>query len=440
MARDCAIGTASDDNIMPHGLTSSFQQAPGDVVMNATSGTKTATFDLNGSTQTINGLISTAASPGSNTVFSSLPNRVLILGDSNVTATFAGNIQDGSTTGASLGITKIGSGMQTFSGNLNYTGPTVVTGGTLAPSAPARTSTAANSSTCNPAQPSTSARLAPSPSAQNQILGGRGTVVGNVSMSDPNAKLAPGQVGVVGTLTVNGTVFLVVALSCGSEHPRHTGRKRSAPSQRQPHARRNHQRSSRARASGLANGSYPLIRYTGTLTNGGNFALTPSTRPNLSVSFTGGAVNLIVGGSPSLSLTWSGNNGNNNWEPGHSPNFNSGDQQFFNWDSVTFSDSGNNASDVNVSAESSAYRGHAHKYDRESIHLQRRRKSHQYDPQQNRQRRRHANIGGANRLSLTARSIRNPPPQPAARPRGRPSSSGSPARGSRSPGSRTCAA
>src|SRR6185369_17707860 len=56
---------------------------------------------------------------------------VLTLGDNNATASFTGTIQNG-TGGQTLAITKIGSGTQTLSGNLTYTGDTTVNAGTLA--------------------------------------------------------------------------------------------------------------------------------------------------------------------------------------------------------------------------------------------------------------------------------------------------------------------
>ena len=50
------IGAAADNNIMPHGSTGSFSGgATGNLILNAMGGGRQAIFDLNGSTQTING-------------------------------------------------------------------------------------------------------------------------------------------------------------------------------------------------------------------------------------------------------------------------------------------------------------------------------------------------------------------------------------------------
>ena len=118
------------DNIMPHGATGSFAGGPtGNVVLNATDSSRFAVFDLNGSTQTINGLSNTSTSPLNNFVESAVPGGHLILGDNNATAEFSGAVQDFNGT---LAITKIGSGTQTFSGPDNdYSGDTRVQGGTL---------------------------------------------------------------------------------------------------------------------------------------------------------------------------------------------------------------------------------------------------------------------------------------------------------------------
>ena len=117
------------DNIMPHGANGSFSGGPtGNVVLNGNDISRFAVFDLNGSTQTINGLTNTAVSPLDNYVESAVPGGHLILGDNNATAEFGGKVHDFNGT---LAITKIGSGAQTFSGPNAYTGDTRIQGGTL---------------------------------------------------------------------------------------------------------------------------------------------------------------------------------------------------------------------------------------------------------------------------------------------------------------------
>jgi fibronectin-binding autotransporter adhesin len=118
------------DNIIPHGAAGSFAGGPtGNIVLNATSIERIAVFDLNGSTQTINGLTNTSTSPLDNYVESAVPGGHLILGDNNASAEFGGTLHDFNGT---LAVTKIGSGTQTFSGpNNEYSGDTRVQGGTL---------------------------------------------------------------------------------------------------------------------------------------------------------------------------------------------------------------------------------------------------------------------------------------------------------------------
>ncbi len=111
---------ATFNNVMPHGA------GKGNLNLNAGSATITATFDVNGTTQTINGLTNTTVSAANNFVTNSAATiGTLVLGDNNATATFAGRLR------GFLNVTKIGSGTQTFTGANTYTGDTTVSGGTL---------------------------------------------------------------------------------------------------------------------------------------------------------------------------------------------------------------------------------------------------------------------------------------------------------------------
>lgn len=120
------ICNPADNNIMPHGATGSYAGGPtGNLILNGVASTRQAIFELNGSTQTINGLSSTAASPANDIVQDSTGGGLLVVGDNNATATFGGIIQ------SSLPITKIGTGTLTLSGPNTYTGATIVSNGTL---------------------------------------------------------------------------------------------------------------------------------------------------------------------------------------------------------------------------------------------------------------------------------------------------------------------
>lgn len=111
----------------------------GNVTISSGTTTGTGTLDLNGFNETINGLVSgtgTSLNGNGSTPQVFITNNaagtgtaILSLGDANATAAFGGIIKDGST--AKVGITKIGTGVQTFSGLNTYTGGTRVNAGTL---------------------------------------------------------------------------------------------------------------------------------------------------------------------------------------------------------------------------------------------------------------------------------------------------------------------
>ncbi|MCX7414302.1 MAG: autotransporter-associated beta strand repeat-containing protein [Planctomycetia bacterium] len=95
------------------------------------------TFDLNGFSETINGLSSLNPTSGTYSTNSVVDNMLasststLTLGGNNATSTFAGRIQN-SGSSAILNLTKIGTGTQTLSGSNSYSGSTTVSAGELA--------------------------------------------------------------------------------------------------------------------------------------------------------------------------------------------------------------------------------------------------------------------------------------------------------------------
>lgn len=97
------------------------------------SGSSTAgnysTLDLNGRSETVNGLVSAGTAAQVRVTNTSATASTLTLGDNDQTATYAGTIIDGTGT---VRIVKIGQGVQTFSGLNTYTGGTAVDAGTLA--------------------------------------------------------------------------------------------------------------------------------------------------------------------------------------------------------------------------------------------------------------------------------------------------------------------
>ena len=113
-------------NVIPDGA------AAGNVVFANANGATNMVFNLSGFSDTINGLSSSnlVAGAAGNITNGSSGASVLTLGGNNATATFLGTITD-SGSGKTLGITKIGTGTQTFGGANTYIGATLVNAGQL---------------------------------------------------------------------------------------------------------------------------------------------------------------------------------------------------------------------------------------------------------------------------------------------------------------------
>lgn len=107
------------NNVLPDG------SGKGNVTFNPSSGT--ATIDINGRTETINGLSSSGA--GTSVVDNSTGAGSLSVGNNNASSTFAGSIRS---TAGTLALTKLGTGTLTLSGSNSYTGTTTISNGTLA--------------------------------------------------------------------------------------------------------------------------------------------------------------------------------------------------------------------------------------------------------------------------------------------------------------------
>ncbi len=194
------ICNPADNNIMPHGAAGSYAGgATGNLILNATAANRQAIFDLNGSTQTINGLGSTAASPVNNIVTDNTGGGALIVGDNNATATFGGIVQ------SALTITKIGTGTETLSGANTYTGDTVVKAGTLVASTAATGS--GNYSVSNNAALGVSVVSPGTTLNMNGLTFGSAATAINLNTGTNGNPIAP-IVNVSGGLAMNGNVNL----------------------------------------------------------------------------------------------------------------------------------------------------------------------------------------------------------------------------------------
>ncbi|HZZ27613.1 MAG TPA: autotransporter-associated beta strand repeat-containing protein [Pirellulales bacterium] len=193
------VSPGSGTNTMVHlGASNVIPDGPGfgNLIFGANNATtldvSPITLDLNGNSDTVNGLSSGAGVTGTiiieNLLASTTP--TLTVGNNDQSASFAGAINDG---GGTTAITKIGKGIQTLSGSNNYSGPTNINGGTLAV-----TGTLNSSGVVNVNTSATSAGT----------LAGTGTV-GAVTLftntGSNKAVINPGASGAatIGTLTVS---------------------------------------------------------------------------------------------------------------------------------------------------------------------------------------------------------------------------------------------
>jgi fibronectin-binding autotransporter adhesin len=294
--------TAGAHHVMPHGA------GKGNVLLNGAA--QTATLDLNGTTQTINGLASSGTTPANGFVESTVAGGMLVLGANNASASFAGTVRNGA---GSLGLTKAGNGTQTFTGALTYGGNTFVNAGKLLLD--------------------TGSSITASP-----LLAVSGT--GNLDVS----AICPLTLGVGRTLALtNGA--LTVALLAGSEAV-------TTPTLNVDAAQTIHVDAMPAVTA------YPqqftAIKYS-TLNGTPNFAL-GTLPPTLSVPFSGyvsnnlanSSIDVVITNGPSP-LTWVGYSGgapNSAWDISTTPNWKNaggGTTTFANGLPVSFNDSASNA-------------------------------------------------------------------------------------------------
>jgi autotransporter-associated beta strand protein len=254
--------------------------------------------------------------------------------------------------GGTGGLTKIGSGTLTLNGTNNYFGNTIVGVGTLALGVSSYINNSAAIIVSNNATLDVSAN---SPIVlQNQILAGNGTINGGVSVGS-GGTLSPGTNGVIGTLTinngdltVNGGTLIADGSSSSGDLIKVNGNLNLTGGTLQLNA-----------LSPLANGTYRLIQYSGSLLSGAgssaNLALTGFSQSGQVASLTDANANeidLVVSSAGGQNLTWQGDGGNNYWDIGVSPDWTNGSGvsvTFANADGVIFNNTSPNLT-VNLKA------------------------------------------------------------------------------------------
>ena len=272
---------------------------------------------------------------------------------------YAGTLADN--TGI-LALTKTGTGTQTLSGAVTYSGPTIINAGTLA--LVGSTSLASQAITIAPGGVLDVSGLSSgafSLGTGQSLTGGKASgngndIVGNLSTGSGSLNVSiSGTLSLKGDLTLNGgTVNLNLNnsgtggsglndlinaanlnLSGPTSFPINTG------------------------TSPLAAGTYTIVQYTGSLsgtTDNLSVLLDGSpvatTRANCAVGTTAGtngALTLTVAGS-TASLVWAGDGATNAWDVTATSNFlnNGARDMFYQADAVTFDDSGSNSPSVAI--------------------------------------------------------------------------------------------
>jgi len=305
--------------------------------------TGVAVFDLNGTTQTINGLVAVNGNPENTVVESSAAGAVLVVGNHNTSSVCYGNLKNGS---GALGLTKIGTGTVALDWLNTYTGPTVVSNGVLS---------IGNSLASSQILVASQGVLDVSSLGiynlgSGQTLGGNGAVNGSVSASS-GSTISPGFGA--GTLTLSNDLtlntgavglFTLSATTNGANGQIAVGGNLNL-------------NGGTIQISGatLQVGRYKLITYSG-VENG-------TVAANLTLSYNGGQslglddsipgeIDLVVGSAFVTKLTWQGDNSQNVWDINSTADWLNGaiPSVFTNGTAVVFNDSGSKSPDVNISA------------------------------------------------------------------------------------------
>jgi fibronectin-binding autotransporter adhesin len=284
---------------------------------------------------------------GSTTIFQ--------VGSLNVPTTFSGNITNGSGSGAQLSaLTKVGTSSLTLAGTNFYSGATTISDGSLILAASGSISLSASIVPLGSGIFDVSSYGGLWTNGINQNVGGSGTVTGSVTMA--TGYLTPG----VGTnvarltfangLTLDGTVTNLFKTGFG------TNDSVLVQNNLTLNGLTTVQILPPAGASLIPNGTYPLFRWTGTLTGDlNNLSLVYPTQVGgstlvLQTNLVTKTISLFVTNNSAGTITWRGDGINNFWDHS-SPNWRTsggGAAVFSELDGATFDDSGSNNVPVNL--------------------------------------------------------------------------------------------
>ncbi|MDR3457543.1 MAG: autotransporter-associated beta strand repeat-containing protein [Verrucomicrobiae bacterium] len=302
-----------------------------------------ALLDLNGTTQTINGLASPSGNTANAIVKSSAAGAVLVAGSNNTSSTFSGGIQNGSGT---VGVTKVGTGTLVLNGVNTFTGPTVVSNGVLS---------IGNSLVSSQVFVASPGVLDVSPLGTfnlsgGQTLGGNGAVNGSISAASGSI-ISPGFGP--GTLMLSNDLTLATGSVCYLELSATTN---GANDRIVVNGNLNLSGGTIQISSGsLQQGRYKLITYAG--------AESGTAAANLVLSYAGsqgvslddsiaGEIDLLVSSAFVTKLTWEGDGSQNLWDITATANWLNGasPSTYSNSTAITFNDSGSKSPDVNITA------------------------------------------------------------------------------------------
>ncbi len=300
------------------------------------------TFDLNTFSETINGL---SGSGIVNNTAVGTPN--LTVGANNQTSSFTGAVTN---TAGVLAVTKTGTGTVSLAGVNTYNGDTTVSGGALIlGTQPGSTNfTTASATTLDVSTISGGFSL-----GSGKLLGGSGTVTGAVTIAS-SGFLRPGGSGTAGTLSLSNSLTLsgtaTNLFDLASVNTEGAGVNDEILVASNVSLSGNNFIVINMLGGSLANGTYKLFKYGGTLTGDTNnltlVGFTSGTGQTAALSTsTAGEIDIVVtAASGSANLVWNGDGANNFWDYNTSSNFLNGAAvaAFNTNDIVTFNDASTN--------------------------------------------------------------------------------------------------